>query len=35
MFDKRSQLFIRTRNETLSIVTMWVNNKDRRGFRDC
>jgi hypothetical protein len=27
-FDKRSQLFIRTHNETLSVVAMCVGNKD-------
>jgi hypothetical protein len=30
-FEKRSQLFIRTHNETLCIVAMCVSNKDRFG----
>jgi len=28
-FDKRSQLFIRTHNKTLSIIVMCVSNPDR------
>jgi hypothetical protein len=28
-FDKRSQLFIRSHNETLSVAAMCVGNKDR------
>jgi len=28
-FDKRSQLFIRTHNETLSVIAMRVRNEDR------
>jgi hypothetical protein len=31
-FHKRSRLFIRTRNETLSIVAMCVNNPEFVGF---
>jgi hypothetical protein len=31
-FQKRSQLFIRTRNETLSIAAMRVSNEDRSPF---
>ena len=31
-FQKRSQLFIRTHNETLSVVAMRVNNPDRSPF---
>jgi hypothetical protein len=29
---KRSQLFIRTRNETLSVVAVCINNPDRSTF---
>jgi hypothetical protein len=32
-FEKRSQLFIRTQNETLSVVAMCVNNADRSSLR--
>jgi hypothetical protein len=32
-FDKRSQLFIRTHNETLFIIAMCVNNEDRSAHR--
>jgi len=32
-FDKRSQLFIRTHNETLSVAAMRVNNEDRSPVR--
>jgi hypothetical protein len=32
-FDKRSQLFIRTNNETLSVAAMCVNNPDRSPLR--
>jgi hypothetical protein len=32
-FDKRSQLFIRTHNETLSVVAMCVCNPDRSPVR--
>jgi hypothetical protein len=31
-FHKRSQLFIRAHNETLSVVTMRVSNPDRSPF---
>jgi hypothetical protein len=31
-FDKRSQLFIRTHNETPSVVAARVNNPDRSPF---
>ena len=32
-FDKRSQLFIRTDKETLSVAAMRVNNPDRSALR--
>ena len=32
-FHKRSQLFIRTHNETLSVVAMRVSNPDRSSFK--
>ena len=32
-FQKRSQLFIRAHNETLSVVAMRVNNPDRSPFK--
>jgi len=31
-FEKRSQLFIRTHNEALSVVAMRVNNPDRSAL---
>ena len=31
-FDERSQLFIRTHNETLSVASMCISNKDRLPF---
>jgi hypothetical protein len=33
-FDKRSQLFIRTRNEALSVASMRVSNPDRSTLQD-
>jgi hypothetical protein len=32
-FEERSQLFIRTHNETLSVVAMRISNSDRSSLR--